>query len=298
MPVSKGSSILAGSEGLAATSIGAARTFDRGKVGNVDARSQAAPPATSIDDRWARIGRNAGYVAGVGFIVGTVLYLLDALDWLGESPSYHVTNAGRLQDEANFWVAVFAHQRDIVWDIIARDTILPLALVALIVLGLAIRHLAGSERPDGHLMVTFLAVGGIFAIVADLTYLGAAEFWRIRGWMANPPEIMVAVGRVTEGINSLTRWPEAAGFAILALGALYLARLCRTSEALPRWAAPVAAVTAALLLVIAISSVARWDTAYEILSLALGVVLAPVLTIGLGRHLGSLGGPLPALEGG
>lgn len=264
----------------------------------MDVRSKAGAPAASGDDRWARIGRNAGYLAGVSFIVGTVLYLLDALDVLGKGPEYHATNAGQLRDEANFWVAVFAHQRDIVWDIIARDTILPIALVALIVLGLAIRHLAGSERPEGHLMVTFLAVGGIFAIVADLTYLGAAEFWRIRGWSANPPEIMVAVGRVTEGIDSLTRWPEAAGFAVLALGALYLALLCRTSEALPAWGAAVAAVTAALLVAIAIASVARWDTPYEILSLVLGVVLAPVLTIGLGRHLGSLGRPTRALEDG
>jgi hypothetical protein len=254
--------------------------------------------ARVVDVRWARIGRNAGYVAGVAFLLGTVLFLLDALDALGDSPEYSVTGAGPLRDEANFWVAVFAHQRNIVWDIIARDTILPLAFIALIVLGLAIRHLAGPERPDGHLMVTFLAVGGIFAIVADLTYLGAAEFWRIRGWRANPPEIMVAVGRVTEGIDSLTRWPEAAGFAILAVGTLYLARLCRTTDALPRWAAPVAVVTAALLLLIAIAGVSRWDSTYEILSLALGVVLAPILTIGLGRHLALLGRPSPTREEG
>jgi hypothetical protein len=254
--------------------------------------------ARDVDARWALIGRNAGYVAGVAFLLGTVLFLLDALDVLGDSPEYHVTSAGPLRDEANFWVAVFAHQRDIVWDIIARDTILPLAFVALIVLGIAIRHLAGPERPDGHLMVTFFAVGGIFAIVADLTYLGAAEFWRIRGWRANPPEIMVAVGRVTEGIDSLTRWPEAAGFAVLALGALYLARLCRMTEALPRWAGLVAVVTAPLLLLIAIADVARWDTTNQIMSLVVGVVLAPVLTIGLGRHLGSLGRPSPALDAG
>lgn len=103
-------------------------------------------------------------------------------------------------------------------------------------------------------MVTFVVLGGIFAIVADLTYLGAAEFWRVSGWRANPPEIMVAVGRVTQGIESLTRWPEAAGWAILAPGVLYLARLCRTTDALPAWAAIVAAVTAPLLLVIAITS--------------------------------------------
>jgi hypothetical protein len=257
----------------------------------VDVRSSTATTEPTTDARWARIGRNAGYIAGVGFVVGAVLYLLDALDVLADSPDFRVTDAGLLQDEANFWVAFFAHQKEIVWDIIARDTVLPVAFIGLIVLGLAVRHLAGSDRPDGQLMVTFLVVGGIFAIVADLTYLGAAEFWRVSGWRANPPEIMVTVGRVTQGIDFLTRWPEAAGYAILAPGVLYLARLCRTTPTFPRWVAIVAAVTAPLLLVIAIASVARWQTTYEIMSLVLGVVLAPILTVGLGRHLGTLARP-------
>lgn len=88
--------------------------------------------------RWSRIGRNAAYLAGAAFLVGTVLFLLDAADLLGESPEYQVTAAGPIQDDANFWVAYFEHQHGILWDIIGRDLILPVGFLALIVAGLAI----------------------------------------------------------------------------------------------------------------------------------------------------------------
>jgi hypothetical protein len=42
---------------------------------------------------------------------------------LGADPSFHKTAARPLQDEANFWVAFFAHKHHILWDIIARDTL-------------------------------------------------------------------------------------------------------------------------------------------------------------------------------
>jgi hypothetical protein len=43
------------------------------------------PAGSEVDRSWNRIGRNAGYVAGVAFLVGTVLYLLVALKLPGPS---------------------------------------------------------------------------------------------------------------------------------------------------------------------------------------------------------------------
>jgi hypothetical protein len=63
----------------------------------------------------------------VALFAGTVLYLLDVTDLISTTPRFHATSAGPLQDEANFWVAIFAHRRDILWDIWARDLILPVA---------------------------------------------------------------------------------------------------------------------------------------------------------------------------
>jgi hypothetical protein len=81
-------------------------------------------PAEVDGWRWGGISRTAGYVAGFGLFVGTLLFLLDATHVLGADPSFHKTAARPLQDEANFWVAFFAHKHHILWDIIARDTLL------------------------------------------------------------------------------------------------------------------------------------------------------------------------------
>ena len=117
---------------------------------------------------WAGIGRISASVAAIGFLAGTALYLIDATDLIATMPQYHATSAGPLQDEANFWVAIFAHRRDILWDIWARDLILPVAFGGLIVASLALRRLAGRQRPEAELMTTFILIGGMVSALADL----------------------------------------------------------------------------------------------------------------------------------
>jgi hydrogenase/urease accessory protein HupE len=246
------------------------------------------PPELDVERRWNRVGRNAAYVAGASFFVGTVLFLLDAADLLGKGPAYHATSAGPLQDEANFWVAAFEHQHGILWDIIARDLILPLGFVALIVLGLAVRHLVGSERPEGQLMVAFLVVGGVLSAIADLTFLADVEYWRFTGLKAHPPEIAVSIGRATQAIDTLTRWPEIAGFAVVAMGVLYLGVLCRTRPELPAAVGIVAFVEAALLVGVALAEAFHNDSMNQLFSLVTGVLIAPVLAFWLGRHFARL----------
>jgi hypothetical protein len=215
-----------------------------------------------------------------------VLFLLDALDALGASPDYHATPAGPMQDEANFWVAYFAHQHHILWDIIARDSLFPLAFVSLIVLTLAVGNLVGYERPEAQLMVMFFVVGGILSALADLIYLGGTEYWRVTGWSTEPPARMVAVGRSSTAVDALTRWPEAAGFLVLAAGLVCLGRLARSRAQLPSRLAWLVNVEALLLVGIAIAGVMQSDTAYNIFSLLTGALIGPAVGLWLGRHLG------------
>src|SRR5438093_3611957 len=93
-------------------------------MARIDGWARPAVPEPAGTEAWHRIGRSSGYIAGVALFAGTLLYLLDALDALGASPDYHATAAGPMQDEADFWVARFAHQHHILWDIIARDSLL------------------------------------------------------------------------------------------------------------------------------------------------------------------------------
>jgi hypothetical protein len=246
-------------------------------------------PEWDVDRAWGRVGRTAGYIAAAGLFIGTLLYLLDATDALGAGAQYHATPAGPLQDEANFWVASFAHQHHILWDIIARDSLFPLAFVALIVLSLAIRRVVGYDRPDAQLMTAFFVVGGTLSALADLVYLGGTEYWRETGWIAQPPARMVAVGRASDVVGGLTRWTEAAGFLILAAALVCLGRLCRTRSELPRRLGIVVNLEALLLVGIAIAGAMRMDTAYDIFSLLAGALIGPTVAVWLGWHLARAG---------
>ena len=241
-----------------------------------------------MEAEWRRVGRAAGYLSGGALLVGTILYLLDATNALG---TVHFTPGAvsPIQNQANFWVAAFAHQHDILWDVIARDTLFPFAFLALIVLSLAVRPFVAAHRPDTQLMIAFFVVGGVISMLNDLIYLGATDYWRLTGWSNVPAVSMVAAGRSENAIESLTRWPEAAGFVVLAGALVCLGNLCRSEAALPTRLAVVAYVEAALLIGIALAGVMQADTPYDVFSLLTGALVGPLLAAWLGWHLGGAG---------
>src|SRR5436305_13990969 len=235
---------------------------------------------------WPGVGRVAGYLSAGALLLGTILYLLDATNALGAN-GYSPAGRSPVQDEAGYWAAQFAHQRHILWDIITRDTLFPLAFLALIVLSLAVRMVVDPDRPATQLMVAFFLVGGTIAILNDLIFLGATDYWRVTGWANVAPTNMVATGRAEEAIESLTRWPEAAGFVVLAGALVCLGKLCRSEAALPARLGIVAYVEAALLVGIAIAGILQTGTPYDVFSLATGAVIGPLLAFWLGHHLGA-----------
>jgi hypothetical protein len=224
-------------------------------------------------------------VAAAGFVTGTVLHLLDATHALGASPTFHKTASGPLHDEASYWIAFFAHQHHILWDIIARDTLLPVAFLATIVLSFAVANVVGWRSPTVQLMVCFFFVGGILAAFADLTYLAGTEYWRVTGWSSGNAAGMVAVGRSSSALDTLTRWPEAAGFIILSAALALLARLCRSDADLPSKLGLLANLEALTLVGTAVSSLMHADGAYNVFSLLTGVLVGPAVALWLGLRL-------------
>jgi len=98
-----------------------------------------------------------------------------------------VTHCGRCPPELHSrgrapGAAYFGHQHHIVWDIIARNTILPVAYLAVISAALAVRDRTRPAHPEGQLLVTSFIVGGILCILAGLTFPAAAEYWCQTGW--------------------------------------------------------------------------------------------------------------------
>jgi hypothetical protein len=241
---------------------------------------------------WAGIGRVAGYLAGGALLLGTILFLLDATNALGVNNFKPVGPPSTL-NERNYWVAEFAHQHHILWDVIARDTLFPVAFVALIVLSLAVRAVVPAQLPDGQLMVAFFIVGGVISIVNDLLYLGATDYWRLTGWSHVPAVSMVAAGRSSEAIVALTRWPEAAGFVVLAAALVCLGNLCRSQATLPSRAALAVYAEAALLVGVALAGVMETGTPYNMFSLVTGALVGPLVALWLGHHLGTTGRTQP-----
>jgi hypothetical protein len=237
--------------------------------------SPVSTESRNLVSAWSRVGRAGGYTAAAAFLAGTVLFLLDAAGLLGAVPT-----PGQLAtNQARFNSAYFTHQQHIVWDIIARDTVFPVAFLALIVAALAIRARTGAASPEGQLVVTSFTIGGILAILADLTFLAAVEYWRYTGSQATST---AAAGRMLDGIQVLTHWPEAFGFAILAGGCVALARLYRASASIRT----LARTEALLLLGIGVTGVIPYDLGYDLLSLAAGAIVGPALGICLGKALG------------
>jgi hypothetical protein len=248
---------------------------------------------------WPGVGRVAGYVSAGALLVGTILYLLDATNALGAN-NYTFSGGSPIRDEADYWVAQFAHQHHVLWDIIARDTLFPVAFMALIVVALAVRAVVRTDRPDAQLMVAFFLVGGTISILSDLIFLGATDYWRVTGWSNLAPTNMVAAGRSEQAIESLTRWPEAAGFVVLAAALVCLGNLCRSEATLPARLGLLAYGEAALLVGIALAGIMQTGTPYDVFSLVTGAIVGPLLAFWLGHHLGAAraeraAGPTPAV---
>jgi hypothetical protein len=250
---------------------------------------------TDVGSQWGRLGSLAGYVAGGCLLGQTTLFLADAFDVLGESPEFHETSAGRLQDVATYYAAFFEHQHDIVWSIIVRDVLGPVAYLSLMVAALAALNLVRSARPERQLLTLFFVVGGSLAALSDLVYLTLTLYWEHGGWLADPAENMVAIGRSVEALDNLTTYTQYAGFVVLALGLVCLARVARSE---PGWSSLLGALAyveaAALLLTVAVS-VRHHDTTADWLTLLIGAVLGPLVAVLFGRELSRAGsrGPVP-----
>ena len=227
----------------------------------------------------------AGLVTAFCFFGQATLFLADASGLLGENPEYTETSAGRSQDLADYYVAYFEHQHTILWDIAVRDTLGPIGFLALMVLGVAVMNVVGPRRVEAQLLVLFLVVGGLLAAIPDLMYLTLTSYWRHSGWEATPTENMIALGRSVEAIHEITTIPQYAGLVVLALGLGCLGRLCRLDLVLSSRLGILAYAEAVALVGVAIASILRNDTAYNVLALATGALLGPAVAIWLGRDL-------------
>jgi hypothetical protein len=228
------------------------------------------------DGDWGRTASVAGAVAAVGLCLQTLLFFLDA-SVLPGNPPFRETEAGRAADLATFFAARAERQHDVLWNIVLRDVLGPVAAVALVVLTYAVVRARGGGRVMPQVWGLVLSVGALFKALADLVFLSQSAEWRDTGFLTDPPADIIAAGRASDAVTDVADLLEQAANITVAVGLIGLAVL------LSRPLRLFARVVAAVLLVLAVAALADWPLVYGVLSLLEGVLLVPVLLVGTGR---------------
>ena len=112
------------------------------------------------DGDWGRTASVAGTVAAIGLCLQSLLFSLDASVLRG-NPPFQETPAGRAADLATFFAARAERQHDLLWNIVLRDVLGPVAAVALIVLTYAVVRAHGGGRAGPQVWGLVPSVGGL-----------------------------------------------------------------------------------------------------------------------------------------
>jgi hypothetical protein len=228
---------------------------------------------------WGRTALIAGTVAAGGLLLQSLLLLLDLTGILPSAPDFHETGNGFDQDLATLYVGFFERQHDIAWNLAIRGTVGALASIAMIVLAWALGRVLGNGRPRVEVWTTVFAVGALLRLLSDLVYLSQLGVWRYTGFSPDPPADIIASGRTSDALGNLADYLELAAIVAIAVGLVGIAAL------LSRPLRILALVLAATLLLATVATLAFWDVVTEVTAILTGVVLGPLLLLGLGRWL-------------
>ena len=237
---------------------------------------------------WSLVGRRAGYVAGGGFVAQSVLWLLDSTGALTPEVRFQDTPAGFQEDLATYYVALNERQHDVLWDIVVRDLIGPLAYVAVMVLVLALAHQVGRGKPRVELVLLLVVVGGASAAASDVVYLSQAQAWR--GAFQPTPDI-VGFGRAQELLGYVVNYLQYAGFVLLALAFGCLASWLLAHPGAYRWLAVLAAAESICLVTFVVTSVWPHDNVHLVAAAGAGIIVGPPVLVLLGRSAPGLATP-------
>jgi hypothetical protein len=226
-----------------------------------------------------RVGRRWGLAAQ------TSLFLLDAAQVLADDPELRRTGAGAEADRAHYYADFFNRQHSVLWDIVVRDIVGPVAFLALALWALAVVFRLRPGGPIGPLTVFYFTIGSVLHIVQDLIYLSLERFWRFDGWSAEPPGPMNAFGAAVDAVDLSTTYLEASSYLVLAAGTWCLSRLVLRDDRIPRWLGVAAGIETAALVLLGLGIALQQDLLFQIGGGFAGIVLGPLVAIGLGHAL-------------
>ena len=171
------------------------------------------------------------------------------------------------------------------WDIVVRDTVGPVAFVALAVWSLAVVFRLRPMGPAGPLTIVFFSVGSVLHVVSDLIYLSLERVWRVEDFPTDPPGPMNSLGAAVSVVDLSTTYLEAMSYLVLAAGSWCLARLTLRDDRVPRWLGVAAGLESAALVLMCFGIALQQDLLFQIGGALAGITLGPLVAIGLGHAL-------------
>lgn len=253
--------------------------------GTVHSAQRAGAPAAD-DPAWDRIGRVSGWVIAITFLLASLALLIDAVGLLGSAPGFTVTGGGEVQDQASFFRGLFAHQRQILPDVVLRAALFFAAYVALVPFGLALRRLLGRASAEAELASRLLVIGGVVSAVGELVTLVQVETWR-SDWSVTEPQVLLSYAAGVGPMDALSMWLSLAGLLLIGGGLFYAGRRLGRDAAAPRWLGLGAYTLSAAALLLVVIDVAGdiglggMDIAHNVVALPLSIVVVPVVIGGL-----------------
>lgn len=247
----------------------------RGRVEVADEEPAGRPGALA----WGATAFRVGVISGVCLLLQTALFLADAGGILPSGPDYQETAAGRGEDLATYYVAYFERQHDVFWSIALSSVLGLVAATALIVLALALVRLRGRGEPGPQVWALVFSVGALLLLLSDAVLLSQLAVYRASHFTAEFPADIVAVGRTSGAIDSLSGYLANVGDLAVAVALLGLAGL------LGRPVALLARVLAAVLLVSVITWHVGPEPVYTVAAVLSGLVLGPVVLVATGHVL-------------
>jgi hypothetical protein len=199
------------------------------------------------DAGWLRIGRDYAWLNAVAFVVGTVLFLAVTLGLVGGAfPTYG--NEHTLAADSRFALAQFNWERGAYVPTLVSNVAYLVGFLALIPLGMALRHWLGRDGYQQQLMAAGYFVGGIFGAGFIAVGIATLRIQSASGWDKVTPEGLIAAAGSVNVANELSTWLSVVAFLVVGLASWRFARLGLQQHSIPRGLAWLAMGEAALLI--------------------------------------------------
>lgn len=235
---------------------------------------------------WAPLGRLYAWVHAVGYVVGSILFVLVAFNIT--TPAAPAAGAAATAEGA---MAVQAFQRAVWPQLVIYSLIYFVAFFALVPIAATLREALGGD-PPAQLVSASIQTGAVLGIVGTLSTLGA----RSASLRVTEPGAVLS-GVVADSVAVNTVWLLVGFLFLVGTGLFFAGRLGLRRGALPRGLAQFSIIVGAVYWFATAVNVAASLTdpstaqlltrIWQLTVLAGGAILAPTWAIAFARSLGT-----------